>query len=69
MFATVCICGSEDNLWELVLSFHSMLPQGLSSGNVWWQAPLPAEPSPQPSNRLPNGIGVFLSFIYLFYYM
>lgn len=50
MFHVTCMCGGQDNLQELVLSCHHVGSQGSNSGHQsWWQVPLSAKPSCQPT--------------------
>lgn len=52
-------CGSQDNLWKLLLSFVTWV-QGFNSGcRAWWQMPLPAEPSHQPPKTLWNVTNIY----------
>ena len=49
--------GSEDNLWELVLSFHLVGPEDCQT-----RSPLPAKPSYQPERTPLNSENGFFSF-------
>lgn len=49
-YDTVHLWESEGNLWELVLSFHPMVPGDLSKSDhqAWWPQPLPISISAAP---------------------